>query len=260
MSIALMTAAWALDLPTGEKIVLLSLADNANDSGHCWPSMVTIAKRAGMTTRGAQLIVQRLEAAGHLHREQVIGKGCNYFIHPSETTVMAPERRSPRTSFAPNVDTPTPERRSPKSSGTIKQIKATPSSVRAFDEFWIAYPKHVGKQAAAKAFAIIAKRADPALIVEAARAYALHAPPDPQFIPHPTTWLKQGRYDDPIEEPSNVRSMGRNDRLPADKPGNVRTVAALDLVRQFGTAAQRNQPGDCGPDRNPRPALSAWAR
>ena len=63
-----------------------------------------------------------------------------------------------------------------------------------------------------------------------------------------------------ILETRNVRSMGRNDRLPADKPGNVRTVAALDLVRQFGTAAQRNQPGDCGPDRNPRPALSAWAR
>jgi len=126
MSIALMTAAWALDLPTGEKIVLLSLADNANDTGHCWPSMATIAKRAGMTTRGAQLIVQRLEAGGHIHREQVIGKGCNYYIHPSKIIIATPERRSPRTTFAPNETTLTPERRSPKPSGTtITDKKAT---------------------------------------------------------------------------------------------------------------------------------------
>lgn len=107
-----MTAAWALDLPTGEKIVLLSLADNANDNGHCWPSMATIAKRAGMTQRGAQLIVQRLEAKGHLHRQQVSGKGCNYYVHPR--TTFAPEQPSP-----PNENAFTPERRSPKSSRTV---------------------------------------------------------------------------------------------------------------------------------------------
>jgi hypothetical protein len=83
MSIALMTAAWALDIPTGEKIVLLSLADNANDGGHCWPSMALIAKRSGMTTRGSQLIVQRLVLSGHLTRTEIPGKGCKYIVHPA---------------------------------------------------------------------------------------------------------------------------------------------------------------------------------
>jgi len=142
-----MAGVWALDLPTGEKIVLLSLADNANDDGHCWPSMAAIARRAGMTARGAQLIVQRLEAAGHLHRVQVPGKGCNYYIHPvsdasqvapkagsdaaesASSDRLTPERRSPRTSFVPNETALTPERRSPKPSRTLnKEIKASPSS------------------------------------------------------------------------------------------------------------------------------------
>ena len=126
-----MTAVWALDLPTGEKMVLLSLADNANDSGHCWPSMATIAKRAGMTTRGAQKIVQRLCEQGHLTQTIVVGKGANYIVHPR--TTFTPERSAP-----PNEKTHTPERRSDKPSRTIiKDKKATPShpSVRAKPAF-----------------------------------------------------------------------------------------------------------------------------
>ena len=126
-----MSIAWALDLPTGEKIVLLSLADNANDNGHCWPSMATIAKRAGMTTRGAQKIVQRLCEQGHLTQTIVVGKGANYLVHPR--TTFTPEQRSPA-----NEKTHTPERRSDKPSRTIiKDKKATPShpSVRAKPAF-----------------------------------------------------------------------------------------------------------------------------
>ncbi len=120
-----MSLVWALDLPTGEKIVLLALADQANDNGHCWPSMALIAKRSGMTTRGAQSIIKRLETIGHLHRVQVIGKGCNYYIHPR--TSFTPERRSP-----PKQTALTPERRSPKPSRTISIDR---ESVRASFDF-----------------------------------------------------------------------------------------------------------------------------
>lgn len=215
MSIALMTAAWALDLPTGEKIVLLSLADNANDSGHCWPSMATIAKRAGMTQRGAQLIVQRLEAKGHLHRQQVIGKGCNYYVHPR--TTFAPEAGSP-----PNENAFTPERRSPKSSRTVKTKKASLSKYNAqdeFDEFWKAYPRRTAKLAAQKAFASAIKRgADPNAMTAAARSFAESPDRDPQFTPHPATWLNQGRYDDQPQEQHNGRTGKPERNKVTDNP------------------------------------------
>lgn len=225
-----MTAAWALDLPTGEKIVLLSLADNANDNGHCWPSMATIAKRAGMTQRGAQLIVQRLEAKGHLHRQQVSGKGCNYYVHPR--TTFAPEQPSP-----PNENAFTPERRSPKSSVTTNHIKTSASAKPdTFADFWKAYPLKVAKLKAAAAYAKAIKRGvDPQAMLQAASAYAASPCRDPDFTKHAATWLNAGCYDDQPQEncngrpnaPANLQPSGVSDRL----------AAGLRLREQFGSRA-----------------------
>lgn len=86
------------------------------------------------------------------------------------------------------------------------------SSARPFDEFWAAYPKRIGKADAQRAWAKASRVAVPAHILAAAKAYALHPPDDPRFIPNPATWLNGGRYDDPIEEPHNVRNLGGNHR------------------------------------------------
>ena len=45
MSVRLMTEVWAVSLPDSEKLVLLALADCANDEGLCWPSMATLARK-----------------------------------------------------------------------------------------------------------------------------------------------------------------------------------------------------------------------
>ena len=66
-----------------------------------------------------------------------------------------------------------------------------------FERFWQAYPRKVGKQAARRAFA----RADVSLqrLLEALEQQKA----DPQwqrengrYIPHPVTWLNQGRWED----------------------------------------------------------------
>ncbi len=49
----------------GDRLVLLALADAANDEdGIAWPSMERIAEKVGMTRRGAQLAVHRVRDAG----------------------------------------------------------------------------------------------------------------------------------------------------------------------------------------------------
>jgi DNA-binding MarR family transcriptional regulator len=64
MSIRIMAAAWQVETAThSEKLVLLALADNANDSGECWPSISTIAKKCSLSRQGVLNQISRLEAS-----------------------------------------------------------------------------------------------------------------------------------------------------------------------------------------------------
>lgn len=65
---------------------------------------------------------------------------------------------------------------------------------RDFEDFWAAYPRKVGKDDALKAWKKATKRAPVEQI--AAGLNAAQWPPDKQFIPHPATWLNQGRWQD----------------------------------------------------------------
>ena len=89
MSVSVMTDVWAIDLPDSQKIVLLALADSANDEGHCWPSMATLAKKCSKGERTVQGVIKQLVDAGHLTRKEVRGKGCNYYVHPRKDCAPA---------------------------------------------------------------------------------------------------------------------------------------------------------------------------
>jgi hypothetical protein len=103
-----MTAVWALALPDSEKIVLLALADCANDEGHCWPGMASLVAKCSKSDRTIQAAIKALCDAGHLTRREVPGKGCNYTVHPRSD--FTPEATSPREDFGtppkPVRDTP----------------------------------------------------------------------------------------------------------------------------------------------------------
>jgi hypothetical protein len=81
----------------------------------------------------------------------------------------------------------------------------TAPSASAFDEFWKAFPtgRKKGKGAARDLFAKIVSRrhrtlrAKPEAIVAAAKRYAA-TNPDPQYVPLPTTWLNEGRWEDEV--------------------------------------------------------------
>jgi hypothetical protein len=79
-----------------------------------------------------------------------------------------------------------------------------------FASFWDAYPRRTGKGAARKAFAAaVAAGADPQVIVATASAYGDRChqlQKEPQFVPHPATWLNQERWEDDEEQAPRVRS------------------------------------------------------
>jgi hypothetical protein len=67
MSVKATSAVWTASRATGTALlVLLCLADFADDSGKCWPSLATIASRTRMSTRNAGYLVRQLEALGEI--------------------------------------------------------------------------------------------------------------------------------------------------------------------------------------------------
>jgi hypothetical protein len=64
VSTIIMSACWPLQMASVRKFVLLSLADQANDDGVCWPRVETISKRTCASPRSVQRALRWLELSG----------------------------------------------------------------------------------------------------------------------------------------------------------------------------------------------------
>jgi hypothetical protein len=86
-----------------------------------------------------------------------------------------------------------------------------------FELFWKSYPKKTGKKAAIKAFKKARKSGLPEIdtlvaIIERQSASGQWKRDNGQYIPNPTTWLNQGRWDDELTEPRvSSRKQPRED-------------------------------------------------
>ena len=124
-------------------------------------------------------------------------------------------------------------------------LKNTLHARDGFENFWKSYPRRVGKVAAEKAWAAACKRSDSEAIITAASRYAQHPPDDPKFIPHPATWLNQGRYDD--EEPQHGYAPQNQQPGRSDPPPSGRLGAVLELLAESrAAAANADQSSDYG--------------
>jgi hypothetical protein len=80
MSTHIMAACWPLRMPPTPKSVLMSLADNANDQGVCWPSIATICTRTCFTERTVQGAVRWLVEKGLIEIEIRPGHSTLYHV------------------------------------------------------------------------------------------------------------------------------------------------------------------------------------
>lgn len=58
-----------------DKIVMLSLADHADDEGYCYPSIARLKRRTGLAERTVQNAISRLKTDGKLHVNLNAGRG-----------------------------------------------------------------------------------------------------------------------------------------------------------------------------------------
>ena len=102
MSIAALDWAWRQDCPNAtSKLVLIALADKANDDGECWPGMEHVARMVGISTRQVSTHLQRLEDVGLLARKRRrsgIGRLGSYVFH------LNVDHRKPASGSTPPVE------------------------------------------------------------------------------------------------------------------------------------------------------------
>ncbi|MGE3312320.1 MAG: helix-turn-helix domain-containing protein [Limisphaerales bacterium] len=95
MSNSLLTAAWKVaelvpgtKLTAPQKLVLVRLADRADDNGRCFPGVSSIAQECCLCERAVRSALKDLSAAGHITVAQAHGRTASgfarntYTVHP----------------------------------------------------------------------------------------------------------------------------------------------------------------------------------
>jgi len=97
MSTIIMSQCWPLQsLSVTQKAVLISLADQANDDGVCWPAVGTIAKRCCMSARAVRDAMDHLELVGLLSRERRFNSSSVYVVTPAKFDASAAPSKGKR--------------------------------------------------------------------------------------------------------------------------------------------------------------------
>ena len=117
MSMALMAKAMSIKVGNPlRKLVLIKLADNANDAGECWPSISYIADQCEISDRSVQKHIQALSESGLLwieFRKAEGGKNKSNVYHLTLNNTASPGGESP----APGGESPAPGGESPAPGG-----------------------------------------------------------------------------------------------------------------------------------------------
>ncbi len=230
MSVHLSSLVWKLDTrDAATKLVLLKLADNANDSGLCWPSLSTICKETGLGKSTVCRKMKQLEDAGTIVRVPGhTGTSTRYTLHlshvgTSPTMALVPQRdRDSATTRLPPVpprDYPCPTVGHQPSLNHQSESSGEPSLLcysADFEAFWTAYPrrKRKSKGTAWKAWTKIKPRPDLQSMLTALASQSASEDwrsENGKFIPLPATWLNGNRWDDEVCSTLDLREPIKKD-------------------------------------------------
>jgi hypothetical protein len=139
MSTFVMGLCWPLQIPPTPKAVLMSLADQSNDQGACWPSMPSIVLRTCYGRTAVIEAVKWLEANGYLSIEKAGGRTNRYTlaldrlrqreIEPVRQADQSGSRTSPRDAPPPvrQADEPVRQADPNRKEPSVEPKKKTPA-------------------------------------------------------------------------------------------------------------------------------------
>lgn len=173
-----------------------------------FPSLALLAKDCVCSIDTVRRAIRRLEVVGAVlvvPRYRPDGGRSSNAYHLAGDTPLAPVPEPPLADTPPGPLAPVPgqevenslERENPKTKPSRDLVLATPPA-DLFEQFWQAYPRKVGKPPARKAFTHALIDVDVGDIASGLRAWCSYwtLRGEEEFIPHPTTWLNQQRWND----------------------------------------------------------------
>ena len=180
------------------KLVLVILANYADEKGSCYPSHKHIANMIGLKSKkSVQNYIKEFEKKNLLiieHRRlDNGGYTSNRYTLTLDTTELHPMETS---------DT----RVGLESSTNTKDKTKLNTDSDSFKEFWKIYPRRIGRKTASKSFHKFDEK-HYAKIIYSVHLFARdNIATEERFIPHPTTWLNQERWLDyfELDEVGNV--------------------------------------------------------
>ncbi len=126
---------------------------------------------------------------------------------------------------------------------TIKETYAQNEFERVFNEFYEFYPRKVGKELARKTmFKLLSAGEDAFTILAGVQRLAADPNlPEKQYIPHPGTWLSEGRWnDEPYpERKRTVEELAAIREAAYLKQRDSERAAAAEAIKQSQEAAKR---------------------
>ena len=185
-----------------QRLVLLAIADHANHSGICWPSIRRIAQYCNVDARNVQRSINQLIEMGELERLEM-GHGRNSTKY--KVKLRGGEFIRGDESITSEVANLSPQRWRKRHPNHNRTVIEPLYIIGQFDEFWTQYPKKVAKKTALKAYEKALKSASHQEIMTGLAKYK----PDPKYICNPATWLNQGRWEDePTSEDKYRKAFG----------------------------------------------------
>lgn len=222
MSIRIMNDAWDLDIPSSEKLVLISLADQANDEGVTWPGKASMMRRTGLSKATIKRTLGSLRDRGLLswaHRDRDNGskRSNRYQIDVERVAAAATEARGGGVMVTPGGVHDDPGGGvmvNPLIEPSI-ETSEEPNLVDCFEKFYKAYPRKMKGVDASKAFGQIDGRKFSEQIMEGVRIWSKHweAESTPlQYVPYPATFLRSEQWRDEPE----TKAATVTDTVPAN--------------------------------------------
>lgn len=236
MSIRLMAEVWRTDLPTVEKMVLLVIADHANDEGtQAYPAQVTIARKASISVRTVQRAVNSLVERGYIRLFKHSGGSADCrddrrpHLYQINLNALRGDTVTGRTDVADGATlaTSTGRQSRPKN----HPLEPSKKHQEDFDIFWSIYPRHAAKQAALKAWIKAVQVESVEVILAGARRYADDPNREARYTAYPATWLNAHQWsDDPIPE----RELSRDEIQAREKQKSLeRQIREREDTQEF---------------------------
>jgi hypothetical protein len=228
--------AWASKQKTkssSQKLVLLMLANYADDQDKCWPSKQTLADMCCMSKSGICKTITQLESAGFLVIVKREGTSSIIRLHTGVHQVdrgCPPSGQGVSTQWTGGVH---PVDTNLSMNQSEEPITETISSDADFEEFWSAYPKRPNnpRKKAMAAYRKARNNVSQKQLLTAVALYAEYmAGEDPKFVAMAATWLNDERWNCNYEKAADVIQSYNEikygsdedlDKLAAAFPGHV---------------------------------------